>query len=164
MMGTLNVCAVCPGANVSVSRLVAKSQRPKAAPCVAAQLTGRQIAKLASRKDIFAITLDAPVILQGNSTSQLWPSVAGLQGIWNLITPGGAPTIAIVDSGLDASRPDFYGRVLANVNLSSLSQNSPGDGYGHGTLVAGIAAGAADGYAGGAPRAKLLSLDVRPPT
>ena len=44
--------------------------------------------------------------------------------------------------------------------MTSLSANSPGDGYGHGTFVASIAAGAAPGYAGAAPKAELLSLDV----
>ena len=38
--------------------------------------------------------------------------------------------------------------------------NSPGDGRGHGTFVAGIAAGSGANYAGAAPAAKLVSLDV----
>ena len=72
-----------------------------------------------------------------------------------------AATIAIVDSGIDATRTaDFGNRILGQVNLTSLSPNSPGDGYGHGTFVASIAAGAAPGYAGAAPKAELLSLDV----
>ena len=49
---------------------------------------------------------------------------------------------------------------LASVNLGTLPDNSPGDGRGHGTFVAGIAAGAADGYAGATPQANLVSLDV----
>jgi len=40
------------------------------------------------------------------------------------------------------------------------TQNSPGDGYGHGTFVAGIADGSAEGYAGMSPSAPLVSLDV----
>jgi len=70
------------------------------------------------------------------------------------------PTIAIVDSGVDASSGAFGNRLLGQIDLASLSPNSPGDGYGHGTFVAGIAAGAASGYAGVAPAANLLSLDV----
>jgi serine protease AprX len=46
------------------------------------------------------------------------------------------------------------------VNLDSLQPNSPGDGYGHGTFVAGIAAGGAGGFAGVAPSANLVSVDV----
>ena len=70
------------------------------------------------------------------------------------------PTVAIVDSGIDASRADFGRRVLGQLNFTSTGPNSPGDGYGHGTFVAGIAAGAANGYAGVTPSANLLSLDV----
>ena len=46
------------------------------------------------------------------------------------------------------------------MNFSTLPDNSAGDGRGHGTFVAGIAAGGADGYTGGTPQAKLVSLDV----
>src|SRR5439155_2336528 len=66
----------------------------------------------------------------------------------------------VVDSGIDASRPDFAGRIVANVNLSTLPGNSPGDGRGHGTFVAGIAAGDYAGHTGTAPSAKIVSLDV----
>ena len=68
--------------------------------------------------------------------------------------------IAIVDSGIDQSRPDFAGRIAASVDLASLGPNSPGDGYGHGTFVAGIAAGGAREHPGVAPTAPLVSLDV----
>ena len=46
------------------------------------------------------------------------------------------------------------------MNLASLSPNSSGDGYGHGTFVASIAAGQASGFAGVAPNANLVSIDV----
>jgi serine protease AprX len=73
-----------------------------------------------------------------------------------------APTIAIVDSGIDANRADFDGgaRVLGNVTLTGSTSNTAGDGRGHGTFVAGIAAGSAAGYAGAAPNAGILSIDV----
>src|SRR5262249_1989280 len=50
--------------------------------------------------------------------------------------------------------------LLASVNLSSLPDNSPGDGRGHGTFVAGIAAGSAENYTGVSPASKLVSIDV----
>src|SRR5438309_961930 len=59
-----------------------------------------------------------------------------------------------------AQTPDQTFDVLVQVNLTSLAPNSPGDGYGHGTFVAGIAAGSAPGYAGAAPKAELFSIDV----
>ena len=66
-----------------------------------------------------------------------------------------------MDSGIDASRADFKGRVKAQVSfVTSTYPNAAGDGRGHGTFVAGIAAGSAPGYAGAAPNADIVSLDV----
>ena len=59
-----------------------------------------------------------------------------------------------------AAKQEFGGRVIKQVTMTSLLPNSPGDGRGHGTFVASIAAGAAKNYAGAAPTAKLLSIDV----
>ena len=44
--------------------------------------------------------------------------------------------------------------------MTSLPGNSAGDGRGHGTLVAGLAAGSARDHAGAAPTAGIVSLDV----
>jgi serine protease AprX len=90
------------------------------------------------------------------SSQEKWPYVTGVDKY------NGAPaaTIAIVDSGIDTSRPEFAGRIAAAVNLSTLPGNSPGDGRGHGTFVAGIAAGKLAGKDGAAPTAKLVSIDV----
>jgi serine protease AprX len=127
---------------------------------VAAQLTGRQILRLARDSHIAAITTDAPVVLSFNSSKQRWPYVAGFHGLWNAPAAANAPTIAVVDSGIASGRSDFGSRVLASVNLSTLPGNSAGDGRGHGTFVAGIAAGGAYRYAGGSPGSKIVSIDV----
>ena len=71
------------------------------------------------------------------------------------------PTIAIVDSGIDTTLPDFAGRNIPQLNfVSSGKPNGLRDGRGHGSFVAGIAAGSARDYAGAAPNAPLISLDV----
>jgi serine protease AprX len=130
---------------------------------VAVDLTGAQILALASDTHLTAITADARVRLSAaSSTYEKWPSITGVQKYWATSTSPAAPaaTIAIVDSGIDATRPEFAGRIVANVNLSTLSGNSPGDGRGHGTFVAGIAASGLVGKTGAAPAAKLVSLDV----
>jgi serine protease AprX len=108
------------------------------------------------------VTPDVQVHVSGYSSTQLWPYETGLSKGWS----GGdappaatMPTIAVVDSGVQ-SRPDFGNRLLARVKFSTLPDDSPGDGRGHGTFVAGIAAGGADNYTGGTPQAKLVSLDV----
>jgi len=127
---------------------------------VAVQLSGAQLLALAADKHITAITPDARVRLSAASASidpkEKWPYVTGVDKY------NGAPaaTIAIVDSGIDASRPEFSGRIVANVNLTTLPGNSAGDGRGHGTFVAGLAAGKLAGKDGAAPTAKLVSIDV----
>jgi serine protease AprX len=133
-------------------------------PAVAAQLTGKQLLRLARHPGVTAITPDAPMRLAGGlSSTQLWPFVSGVAHGWPEVTNGSLgpmPAIAVVDSGIEAARPDFDGRVVRQVDLTSRPGNSAGDGRGHGTFVAGIAAGSAPKYAGAAPSAKLVSIDV----
>jgi serine protease AprX len=124
-----------------------------------------------------AIVPDEPVVLDGlgggkhvgnapYSSTELWPSAVGVDQLWPLLQarkPGGglgAPTIAFVDSGIEAGRTDFGNRVLAQVDLTSLPGNSPEDGRGHGTFIAGLAAGAALRHVGAAPTAGIVSIDV----
>jgi serine protease AprX len=130
---------------------------------VSAQLTGAQILALAKLKGVLAITQDRVVRVSAQfSNDQGWPQTAGVSDFWTGQALSGVqlPAIAIVDSGVQAGRLDFSGRVIKQVNLTSLTPNSPGDGRGHGTLVAGIAAGSATRFAGAAPTAPIVSLDV----
>ena len=112
------------------------------------------------------VTPDVPVKLSDYNSTQLWPYESGASQTWsglNALSSWSVPTIAVVDSGIQPGRSDFgYNgyRVRASVNFSTLPNNSSGDGRGHGTFVAGIAAGSADGYAGTTPQANLVSLDV----
>jgi serine protease AprX len=135
----------------------------------AAELTGKEILRLAARKDVLAVTEDVPLetaTLPGQepslSTRQRWPHVTGVTRAWSAVASGAVnpPAIAIVDSGVDSTRADFGGRVLTQVTITDRLPNSPGDGRGHGTFVASIAAGSAPGYAGAMPNAKLVSIDV----
>jgi serine protease AprX len=131
---------------------------------VAVGLTGTQILAVAADKHVTAITADARVRLSAlaPTTNEKWPFVTGVQKYWASGANPAAPaaTIAVVDSGIDATRPEFAGRIAADVNLTTLPGNSPGDGRGHGTFVAGIAAGDLAGHSGAAPGAKIVSLDV----
>jgi serine protease AprX len=126
-------------------------------------VTGQQLQTLARNPFIAAITPNAPVRLTGSATNtQKWPYSVGVSKFWPGIaaTAVNPPAIAIVDSGIDTTRPDVAGRVRESVTMTSLPNNSPGDGRGHGTFVASIAAGAASGYYGAAPTAPLVSIDV----
>jgi serine protease AprX len=127
-------------------------------------LTGKQILRIAKNGIAQSITSNETVTMAGppllDSNGQLWPWATGAPVDWLHQSPDAA-TIAVVDSGIDSTKTaDFGSRVLGQVNMASMSPNSPGDGYGHGTFVASIAAGGAPGYAGVAPKAELLSIDV----
>jgi serine protease AprX len=139
-----------------------------------ATVTGSQLVALARTQGVAAIALDQPVRLLDTgpgggtnlSTNQLWPEAAKVEQGWNAASNGSLatpPAIAIVDSGIQAGRSDFSSgaRVIDRATIvTSGTPNSAGDGYGHGTFVAGIAAGSANNYAGAAPSAPLVSIDV----
>lgn len=78
---------------------------------------------------------------------------------WDL-AEGDGVTVAVVDSGVDASHPDLADRVLEGWN--TLDDNARwADEVGHGTHVAGIVAAVANnhqGVAGLAPRARILPV------
>jgi serine protease AprX len=152
------------GAIDSVNGLGAEIRRRlQSADAIAVDVTAGKLATLAKQSGL-TITPDATVHLTGSTSNQLWPYSSGVAWLWGSSSSSApqAPTIAVVDSGISASRADFDNgsRVVGQVNLASMSPNSPGDGRGHGTFVAGIAAGSAAGYAGAAPNAKIVSLDV----
>src|SRR5438309_1306490 len=123
----------------------------KVVNATASLLSGKQIEKLARQPHIASIVEDSRTRGLDFSNSQSWPAEAGVSSLWssNLLVPA----IAVVDSGIDASRAaDFGGRVLASADMVSSGVNTPaGDDFGHGTMVASIAAGSAPGHAGAAP-------------
>lgn len=123
---------------------------------VAAELKGAQLVALAKRDGIESITPDGSV--EPAAVNKVWPQAVNLRGL-SAPAPD-APTIAVVDSGVDAGRADFAGRVVASVNLNSREPGATGDDNGHGTLVAGLAAGASAVHPGAAPNARIVSLDV----
>ena len=129
---------------------------------ISGQLTGKQIVKLAKNKHVAAITLDYKVARTSYSNPQLWPDAAQVSSFWPSLTSGlMTPTVAVVDSGIDNTHPDIAGQVLASATFVSNGPNTAdGDGRGHGTFVAGILAGSADGHSGAAPGTKLVSVDV----
>jgi subtilisin family serine protease len=81
----------------------------------------------------------------------------GTPAAWQQGLDGTGVTVAVLDSGIDASHPDFAGRIGASRNFSSAT--TVDDLWGHGTHVASIIAGsgAASGgrYRGVAPGVQL---------
>jgi serine protease AprX len=108
-----------------------------------------------------SVVPDRPVQLAGAAGDADGPSstVRETLGLGAPAGEGAGLTIAVVDTGV-AAHPDLAGR-LTSVDVSGAG---PGDGYGHGTFVAGIAAGsgASSGgrYAGVAPGAHVLDVRV----
>ena len=134
-------------------------------PAVSTRVDADDIAVLQSSKDIVAVSPDAMVAPTGDWNPQKWVVSMGARGFWysqaRRSAAGQTPTIAIVDSGVDGTKArDFGGRFLGQVNLTSIAPNSAGDGRGHGTMVASIAAGGNDYRTGSDPDAPILSLDV----
>src|SRR5579862_3469880 len=130
-----------------------------------ATLSGNQIITLARTPFVTAIMPNELTAASGGVAGmnpQLWPWSTKVPLNWVGSTRNlSLPTIAIVDSGIDATRTaDFGNRVLGQVNLASLEPNATGDGYGHGTAVAGVAAGGAYGTVGVSPTSNLLSVRV----
>jgi hypothetical protein len=131
---------------------------------IAVQLKAKKMALLA-RIPGLTVTYDAKVQLSALPTSKhVWTTASGVKPLYgNQPSPGQRmPAIAIIDSGIDKNRADFDmgARVIAEHVITKLEPNSPGDGRGHGTFVAGIAAGSAANQAGAAPQVNLVSVDV----
>ena len=127
---------------------------------VYASLSGKQIQNLLLKTRIGSITPSGRIGQSSLSNPQLWPLAADVVPFWS--SSLSQPAIAIVDSGIDASRAaDFGARVIQQVSFVPPGQaNGAGDTFGHGTFVASIAAGGASGYSGANPGATIVSLDV----
>jgi len=131
---------------------------------VAVELKAKKVNFLA-RIPGLTVTYDARIKLSALPTSKhVWPTASGVRPLWGNQPATGQkmPAIAIIDSGIEKNRPDFDmgARVIAEQVITKLEPNSNGDGRGHGTFVAGIAAGSAANQAGAAPQANIVSLDV----
>jgi len=58
---------------------------------------------------------------------------------WDVSTGSSSVSIAVIDTGIDATHPDFSGRIGAGYDFVN-SDADPTDDHGHGTLAAGVAA------------------------
>jgi serine protease AprX len=124
---------------------------------VAATVSGRDILSLRKKTGVLSVVPDSPVTVAANP--QKWPSSVAADWFLSSAYAYGsrAATIAIIDSGVDKAAAGLGTRLLKQVDLGGGS--SSGDSRGHGTFVAGVAAGNGF-YRGVAPDARLVSLDV----
>lgn len=98
-----------------------------------------------------------------NSQMQVYaPDIINLRMAWNYTMGSPAIKIAIIDSGILASHPEFAGRILPGYDFVN-NDTDPHDDYGHGTHVAGIAAAGANngiGMIGVCPLCSIIPVKV----
>ena len=126
---------------------------------VDALISGKALVQLASNPHVLAITPNVRTKLMGYEDATMWRDTTHLSSpsLTNA-TASSLPAIAVVDSGVQA-RTDFGSRIVASVNMCSLClSTASGDDDGHGTMVAGIAAGSSLSWPGGAPSAPIVSI------
>jgi subtilisin family serine protease len=120
---------------------------------------GRAVARASSAEtDLFAgiekIWLDAEVKA---ALDESVPQI-GAPAAWAAGFDGTGVTVAVLDTGIDATHPDVAGKIVAS--RSFIANQDVADGHGHGTHVASTLAGtgAASGgrYKGVAPGAQLV--------
>jgi serine protease AprX len=130
-------------------------------PALAVEMPASHVLLLATNPGIHSITPDGQVAQQAAFTPlELWPQVVRANELWPADRKDGPrpPAIAIVDSGV-SDAADFDRRVVARVSTTSFSSGNAGrDDFGHGTMVASIAAGASSSYPGVAPTAKIIAV------
>jgi len=128
-----------------------------------ATLTGKQLLKLADRSGIESITRDVEVELLASNT-QLWPQAAGVAGNWSSTLPDSSyPAIAVVDSGITnvlGGLNNVLGSARLVKSVTMVSASTSYAAYGHGSMVASIAANQSEGYSGASPKAKIVSIKV----
>src|SRR4051812_21563378 len=164
------------------SRGIFVGRQARRANAISLKLSSADLAWLETVPGVGSISVDAAVssaplagvmaesLLDGNgSVQQLAKKSSELRaqlGLSDTDPMGNGIGIAIIDSGI-APIPDLVSRITAFYDFTN-GQNAvasaPVDGYGHGTHVAGLAAG--DGtlsngqFAGVAPDARLIGLRV----
>ncbi|MFQ6020749.1 MAG: S8 family serine peptidase, partial [Candidatus Aenigmatarchaeota archaeon] len=148
-------------------------------PLISAKVSSSNLVELAQLSEVKKIWLDRKVEIQLNDSIE----IINADDVWdqtditgNEITGKGI-RIAILDTGIDSSHPDFAGKIIAQNDFVPaqyfIDSIDYGDGdddvvaddhHGHGTHVASIAAGsgAASGgkYKGVAPGAWLVPVKV----
>ncbi|MEQ4305019.1 type VII secretion-associated serine protease mycosin [Plantactinospora sp. B6F1] len=103
-----------------------------------------------------------PVLADAVRDEQWQLAEFNAKALWK-VASGKGVTVAVVDSGVDASHADLAGQVLPGIDLVEGIGDGQTDPVGHGTTVAALIAGRNDdtrGVAGLAPKAKILPVRV----
>lgn len=129
---------------------------------VAAHVPVDQIGEIASESDVNYVSLDRPTQATGHLETTTGANIARNYGNSSTGSINGSGVgIAILDSGVYGSHESFSDqRVVYQRDFTGEGRTD--DPYGHGTVVASMAAGASVGgnYTGIAPAAKIINLRV----
>lgn len=157
--GLLLVAAV----SVSCSQTDTIADPSPTATTPAAPTTGMP-ASTVSTTSVPVTSTTAPPIISGTDPlrgQQAHLAQLDLPAVWSRAT-GQGQVIAIVDTGVDLAHPDLAPKLVDGINLVTPG-TPPQDDNGHGTHVAGIAAGATGNSIGGsgvAPLARIMPVKV----
>jgi serine protease AprX len=145
----------------------------KSIPGLDATISGTNLLQIAQKYPslLAAVTVDQTMKTTDYQDGTMWSSSADVAPLWNSFDPNTgdvtgpapqAPAIAFIDSGVDsADTTDFGSRVVESVDFCSLcTDGTTNDLEGHGTMVAGVAAGSGSAYPGVAQNAPIVSLRV----
>lgn len=155
----LGVVAVRPARGTSL-RALARGLRAEAR---VARVEVEHRAELRAVPNDPALTTQEPAAGAPPGTPvQWWAQRQGLFGAWDVPQALDA-TVAVIDTGLDATHPDLAGRVVASIDQDATAGRGPAtvDEEGHGTHVASLAcatAGNGFGIAGAGYGCKLIAV------
>ncbi len=161
----LHVIVVGEGAAAAAATHGRLGKRLGFVGAVAATVRAGEVRRLASEPGVSFVAPDAPVQLtstgsvSAGSLATLYPGRDGVSKPWGAGVTGQGVGIAVIDSGVTPSS-DFGSR-LTQVQLDGQT-GLLGDTVGHGTMVAGVAAGqSADGkFIGIAPGANVYAINI----
>jgi serine protease AprX len=141
---------------------------------LAVELPAKQAKALAAEKKVVGLTLNTRVHSTGldSKLATSYPKTTKANKLWDRGITGAGVGVAVIDTGVAGDVVDFKGadggsRIVANV-VTAPGAKTPGDGFGHGTHVAGIIAGNSFNrapkdplygkYVGIAPQSNLIAI------
>jgi len=134
---------------------------------VAPERRGALMRKLRGHPGVARVEVDRSAEVTLVPNDPLWSKQWGMRKVrgpaaWDVATGANGPIIAVLDTGVARNHPDLRGRVLAGWDFVN-NDSDPADDNGHGTAVAGIAAGAGNngvGVAGMCWGCRILPVKV----
>lgn len=96
-----------------------------------------------------------------SASSQQSAALFGALGTQWTGVSGAGVRVAVIDSGIDGTAPEFTGRIVDFYDFTTGGRRAPAtDAYGHGTHVAGLIGAAGSTFRGVAPKVEFIGLKV----